>query len=286
MTEVVIRRAAARRPGGTAAAVLRRPGGFIGAGLVLVVVAVAFVGPLLGGTPGEFVASPFATPGGGHVFGADNLGRDVLALFLSGGRRLLIIVFFATVIGVSAGACVGLVIGVSRGRVARLMLAAVDVYLAFPFYLFILIFVAVVGSNLVGVVLVVAIVHVAPVARVVRPVVAEVSQRDFVQASRAIGVPRRKILLGEILPNVVPTLSVEYGIRLVFSVGIVTGLSFLGFGTPPGTPDWGRMIADNQIGLTVQPWPVILPCVAIALLSVGANMVTDTVARATGIGDS
>jgi len=266
--------------------ILGRTEGAVGLGLVLLVLVIAVIGPIVSGRdPDAFVTAPYAQPGAGLPFGADNLGRDVLGRFLYGGLRLLEISALATVVGVSLGAGLALLIGSSRGRIGPHLMRVVDIALAFPFILFVLLFVTLTGSSWWQVAMVIALIHVAPVTRVVRPVVAEISERDFVRSAEAIGVPRRRILLGEILPNLTPTLSVEYGLRLTFSVGIVAALSYLGFGTPPGVPDWGSMISDNQLALTTQPWPVLLPSLAIACLAVGANLLTDSIARSLAVRD-
>ena len=104
--------------------------------------------------------------------------------------------------------------------------------------------------------------------------------RDFVQAAEAIGEPRRKILLGEILPNITSTLMVESSLRLTYSIGLIAGLSFLGFGLQPPNADWGLMINENRQGLTIQPWGVVMPVIAIALLTIGTSMIGDGLSRA------
>jgi peptide/nickel transport system permease protein len=108
----------------------------------------------------------------------------------------------------------------------------------------------------------------------------EIVERDFVRAAEAIGEPRRKILLGEILPNVSSPLLVEASLRLTYSVGLIAALSFLGFGVQPPAADWGLMINENRQGLTVQPWGVVAPVLAIALLTIGTSLIGDGVARA------
>jgi len=108
----------------------------------------------------------------------------------------------------------------------------------------------------------------------------EVVQRDFVRAAEAIGVPRRRILLSEVLPNISSPLIVETTLRMSFNVAVVAGLSFLGFGLQPPAADWGLMINENQNGLTLQPWPVLLPVIAIALLTIGTSLIGDGISRA------
>ena len=105
-------------------------------------------------------------------------------------------------------------------------------------------------------------------------------ERDFVKAAEAVGETRRRIIFGELLPNVTSPLLVEFGLRLTYSIGLIAALNFLGFGLQPPNADWGLMINENRLSLTVQPWGVLLPVIAIALLTIGTNLVTDGIARA------
>jgi peptide/nickel transport system permease protein len=129
-------------------------------------------------------------------------------------------------------------------------------------------------------VLAVAVTTVPRAARVTRGAAVEVVERDFVRAAEAIGLPRRKILLSEVLPNVTSPLVVETTLRLTFNIAVVAGLSFLGFGLQPPAADWGLMINENKNGLIIQPWPVVLPVIAIGLLTIGTSLIGDGLARA------
>ena len=129
--------------------------------------------------------------------------------------------------------------------------------------------------------------HAPRVARVTRGAALEVVERDFVKSAEALGETRWSILVGELLPNISSPLLVEFGLRLTYSIGLVAAVSFLGFGLQPPAADWGLMINENRVGLTIQPWPVVLPVIAVGLLTVGTNLITDGIARAAiGIGRS
>jgi peptide/nickel transport system permease protein len=110
-------------------------------------------------------------------------------------------------------------------------------------------------------------------------VAVEVVERDFVRAAEAIGERRRRILLGDVLPNITGPLVVETSLRLSFNIAIVAGLSFLGFGIQPPAADWGLMINENRNGLTIQPWPVVLPVVAIGMLTIATSLIGDGLSR-------
>jgi peptide/nickel transport system permease protein len=122
---------------------------------------------------------------------------------------------------------------------------------------------------------------------VTRGAALEVVERDFVKSAEALGESRWSILVGELLPNISSPLLVEFGLRLTYSIGLVAAVSFLGFGLQPPAADWGLMINENRVGLTIQPWPVVLPVIAVGLLTIGTNLITDGIARAAiGIGRS
>jgi peptide/nickel transport system permease protein len=253
----------------------------IGLAIVAVVVAIALFGPLLAPhSPTEFVAAPNSGPSADALFGADALGRDVWSRFLHGGLTVLWLSVAATAIGVVLGTVVGLVAAYSRNWLDDVLMRANDVILAFPQIVFVLLAVSAIGPKLWLIVLTVGLTHAPRVARVMRGAGQEVVERDFVKAAEVVGEPRWRIVFGEVLPNVTSPLLVEIGLRLTYSIGLVAALSFLGFGLQPPTADWGLMINENRLSITVQAWSVLLPVLAIGMLTVGTNLITDGIARA------
>jgi peptide/nickel transport system permease protein len=253
----------------------------IGVAVVLFLIAVALFGPLVAPhSPTEFIGVPNSGPSGDALFGADALGRDVFSRFLNGGRSVLWMSAAATLLGVGIGVMVGLVAAYSRNWVDDVLMRASDVVLAFPQIILALLAVSAIGPKLWLIVLVVAIGHMPRVARVIRGAAQEVVERDFVKAAEAVGEKRSRIVFGELLPNVTSPLLVELGLRMTYSIGLVAAVSFLGFGLQPPSSDWGLMINDNRLSITVQPWAVVLPVLAIGLLTVGTNLITDGIARA------
>jgi len=121
--------------------------------------------------------------------------------------------------------------------------------------------------------------HAPQVARVLRSATLDVSERDFVKAAELQGMRPGKVMAKEIMPNLVSPLMVEVGLRLTYSIVIIAGLAFLGFGQQPPASNWGSMINENRIGLALNPWAVIVPAALIALLTIGMNTFTDAVAR-------
>jgi peptide/nickel transport system permease protein len=226
------------------------------------------------------VGAPNQAPGEGLAFGADMLGRDVLSRFLAGGRSVIVLSLLAASLGVALGVTVGIVAAASKRRADELIMRAADVIMAFPQIIFVLLLLAGFGAKLWLIVLAVAFTHAPHTARVIRGTALEVVERDFVRAAQAMGEKRSRILFAEILPNVTSSLLVEFGLRLTYSIALIAGISFLGFGLQPPAADWGLMINENRLALVEQPWAVLLPGLAIALLTIGTNLVTDGVARA------
>jgi len=253
----------------------------VGVTLVLLLVGIAVVGPFFAPhSPSAFVGAPYAHPSSHAWLGTDNLGRDVFSRFLWGGRSVLGLAIAATALGLALGVTIGLFAAYASATADDFLMRAMDVILAFPSLVLALVAVATVGPQLWLLVLVVGITTAPRVSRVTRGSSVEIVERDFVRAAEAIGEPRRKILLGEILPNVASPLLVEASLRLTYSVGLIAALSFLGFGLQPPAADWGLMINENRQGLTVQPWGVVAPVLAIALLTIGTSLIGDGVARA------
>ncbi len=270
-----------RKPRGFLYRALRSPRTVVGSALALIVILIATLGPLWAPySPTEFVAAPFAGTSAELPFGADNLGRDVLTRFLYGGRSLMLLAALASIIGVGLGALVGVVAAYSSGWLDELLMRVGDIALAFPQLVLALLFLSVFGPQPWLLVLLVALGHLPRTARVVRGAALSVVRRDFVRSAEVLGTARGRIVLNEVMPNLSSTLAVEFGLRLTYSIGILAGLSFLGLGMQPPTPDWGLMINENRVALTVAPWAVILPVTAIAVLTVGTNLVTDGLARA------
>lgn len=255
--------------------------GCIGLIVVAALVGVALLGPLLAPySPTEFVGIPNIKPSGDALFGTDSIGRDVWTRWLHGGFTVIGLSLIATLFGVGCGLVIGLVAAYVGGRVDSLLMRTMDVFLAFPQIVLVLLLVSAFGSNQWLVAAAVGATHTPRVARVLRGAALQVVRRDFVQAAEAVGESRMRIVLGQVLPNISSTVLVESGLRLTFSIATIAGINFLGVGLQPPTADWGLMVNENFLSISVQPWGVILPVLAIALLSIGINLFTDAVARA------
>jgi peptide/nickel transport system permease protein len=263
-------------------ATLRQWRSRIGLTIVVFMVLLALVGPLFAPhSPTQFVSAPNSPAGqNGLTFGGDVLGRDVLSRFLYGGRTVLGMAVASTILGVGLGLIIGLVAAYYGGVTDEVLMRVSDVFMAFPQIVLALLLVAAFGPSVPLIILIVGISHAPRVARVIRGAAQQVVERDFVKAAEAVGEPRRRIIFGELLPNVSSPLLVECGLRLTYSIGLIAALNFIGDGIQPPTADWGVMISENRLAVSFQPWGVLLPVIAIALLTIGTNLLTDGFARA------
>jgi peptide/nickel transport system permease protein len=259
---------------------LRTPRGVLGFVLAALVVLTAVIGPFVSPNgPTDLVTLTFGKPSGQFLLGGDTLGRDVLARVLNGGWVLLITAACATLIGVAGGAAAGVSAAYLRGVSDGVIMRTADVILAFPQIVFALLLVSLLGPKLWLITLTVGVSHAPQVARVLRSATLDVAERDFVKAAELQGMSRVKVMRREILPNLVSPLMVEAGLRLTYSIVIMAGLAFLGFGQAPPAANWGTMINENRDGLSVNPWAVVVPVLLIAVLTIGTNMFTDAFAR-------
>ena len=262
---------------GNAARTRRGAVGLVLAGFVVLIAAVGpFVTPH---APDEFVTTAFAPRGEGIPLGSDNLGRDVFSRTLAGGWVLLLMAVAATLFGVVCGMLAGVTAAYRRGPLDALIMRGADVVLAFPQLVFALLLVSIIGPKLWLIVLAVGIAHTPQVARVMHSATLDISEREFVKYVQLQGIGTWRVMTREIMPNLVSPLMVELGLRLTYSIVIIAGLAFVGFGQQPPAPNWGTMINENRIGLETNVWAVAVPALLIALLTIGASTFTDAVSR-------
>lgn len=246
--------------------------------LLVAVLGAAFAEAFTGYSPTQFVGEPFESIG---LFGTDDLGRSIASRFLAGGLLLLWYSIAATAIGVIIGAIMGMIAAYTGGFFDSLIMRTNDVVLAFPQLVLALLAIVIFGPTGWVLILVIGLSHAPRVARVARAATLSVTSQDYIMAAQMYAMPRWQILSREIFPNITGPIAVEAGLRLTYSIGTIASLSFLGLGMQPPTADWGLMINENRIALSIQPWGVLLPVIAIAILTVGTNLLADAIARAT-----
>lgn len=258
--------------------------GRIGLVLVVVVLAVAAIGPMAApGSTTKTVGPPFQGPSVEHLLGTDFLGRDAFSRFLAGGASLLIVSISATLIAYATGIAIGMLAAYKRSWFDAVFVGSADVLLAFPPIVFVLILLAYAGPQTWLVIIGLAITQAPRVARVARAATVDLKGQEYVEAAVARGEPTSAILRRELLPNISSPILADFGIRLTTTIILTASISFLGLGPQPPAADWGLMISQNRSGLTVAPLLVLAPAIAIAVLTVGVNLVADSVARGMGV---
>ncbi len=220
---------------------------------------------------------PVWQEGGSWVYplGADNLGRDVLARLLYGSRVSLLVGFAAVLVAELAGIMLGLFSGYYGGKLDSLIMRVADIFMAYPFMLLTISVIAVLGTSIFNLILVLGLSDWVTYARTIRGSVLSLKEKEFVEASRAIGTPHRVIIFRHILPNVISPLLVLGTLRVANIIIWESGLSFLGMGVPPPMPTWGRMLAEGRLYITDAWWLVTLPGVAIMLTILSINLLGD-----------
>lgn len=269
-------------------AMAHRPSGAIGLALVLCHLVLAIISPWI--VPFDYkemnALQILSGPSSEHWLGTDHLGRDVLTRVLLGGREALVITGIATPIALLWGGLLGVYLGLRGGWADEITLRLVDAFLALPGILPLLVLITVFGSG--GEVLMptLAFFFGIPVIRVARAAAHEVVARDFIAAARARGHRPADIVRRELLPNVTDVLLVEGAMRWSWMLLGFSALSFLGFGVSPPRPDWGLMVSDARVYMSLAPWGVIAPVVALSSLIIGINLTADALAKTLGLDQS
>ncbi len=252
---------------------LKSARGVVGLTMLLFVVVVALIGPLVAAHPLDRpIGVPGAPPGGDAPLGTDFLGRDVLSRVLHGGLQLLVFSALAVVLEYLVGVIVGMVAGFSRSWLGSLLMRAVDLFISIPAILLLLILVTGAGSSNWVLVIGIAAVGFPGIARLVRTATLEVSVAGYVEAAVARGERPAAVMRREILPNIMPSLIADAGLRSVWALYLMASLAFLGFGASPPAANWGLMIAENRSVIGVNIFGILAPAGMIAFLAIGINL--------------
>ncbi|MEH3046324.1 ABC transporter permease [Sphingomonas adhaesiva] len=251
--------------------------GKVGLALVLFWIAIALVGPLLAPyAPGAFVSEEvFAGMSARFWFGSDFLGRDVLSRLLMGARFTVGLSAVAVAIAASLGTGLALTAAVAPRWLDELLSRAMDTLISIPSKIFALVLVAAFGSSLVLLTMIVAITYVPGNFRIARSLAVGLARLDYVEVARARGEGRVHLALVEMLPNMIRPLMADIGLRFVFIVLLLSGLSFLGLGLQPPDADLGSLVRENVSGLGEGAPAILVPAIAIASLTVGVNLLID-----------
>jgi peptide/nickel transport system permease protein len=249
----------------------------IGLVIIILFVALAALAGLIGPYPPleQNISASLAAPSAEHLFGADKLGRDIFSRILHGARISL---FTGLAVVVSA-ACVGTLVGTVAGYLGgwwdEAIMRVTDIFFAFPSLILAMAIAGALGPSLENALIAVAVVSWPVYARLVRGQVLVLRNQEFVLAARAVGVSHAGILLRHVLPNTLSPLLVQASFDMGGTILAVSGLSFIGFGAQPPTPEWGVMISEGRNYITTQWWTSFFPAMAMLLVVTGFNLVGD-----------
>jgi len=210
-----------------------------------------------------------------HLLGTDHLGRDMLSRLVWGGRVSLSVGVFATLIAAIGGSLIGLFAGFYGGRTDSLLMRSVDMLMAFPYLLFAIALVAVLGPGLVNAMIAISVVNIPFFARAVRGATVTLVANEYVDAARVLAFSRIRILFREILPNVMPVIIVTMSTTVGWMITETAGLSFLGLGAQPPTSDWGAMLGAGRDFITRAPHVMLVPGSAIFVVVISLNFLGD-----------
>lgn len=251
--------------------------GRIGLGLSAGMLAVIVVGPHVApyGRDEIGLATAYSGPSAAHLLGTDNFGRDLLSRFLTGGQSVIIVPLLATSIAYTVGASLGMLGAYLGGWTDRVIARLLDLMLALPGLLIVLVLIAGLGRSTLVLILSVAIVFIAGSGRLVRGATQTVVTNDYVSAAQARGERTISILGREVLPNIAGPMIADFSLRLTWAILFVATLNFLGLGEQPPSSNWGLMVSQGSAYLSVAPLQSLAPAAGIALLAVSFNLIAD-----------
>lgn len=249
---------------------------WIGFAIVVGFVATAILAPWIAPYgESQSVGDTWQPPSAANWLGTDNIGRDMLSRVIFGARTTIGVALVTTVLSFLIGITTGLTAAVGGPVIDQVLSRLVDVILSIPLLIFALIILSLMGSSLVTLVLTIAVLDSTRVFRLARSVAQNIVVLEYVEAAKLRGEGLAWIIAREILPNALPPMISEFGLRFCFNFLFVAGLSFLGLGIQPPLADWGGMVRDNgravSVGLAAPLWPAL----AIAIMTVGVNLVVD-----------
>ena len=245
--------------------------------LILLFILAAILAPVL--TPYSYdqmdLLNRLSPPSAAHLLGTDEGGRDILTRMLYGSRVSLLLGVLPTLAGIIVGAAVGITAGYRGGWIDIILMRAADIMLAFPSMLLAMVLMYMLGGGIMNVILTLSLGSWAGVARIVRSETLKIRKTEYVEAARAIGVKRIRILLRHIYPNCIPTLIVLFTLNVPSAILTESSLSFLGLGIQPPEASWGLMVNAGRQYLYNAPWLCFAPCTAIMLIVLAFNFLGD-----------
>ena len=213
--------------------------------------------------------------GGKSWLGTDHIGRDLLTRLLYGARNTISLALIITGLSFIVGMAFGFLAATMRGWVDQVVSRVVDILMAFPTLIFALIVLSVAGTSIPVLIVVIALLDTTRVFRLSRAVAMDITVMEYVEGARLRGEGIMWVMWREILPNTLPPLVAEFGLRFCFVFLFISALSFLGLGLQPPTADWGSMVQENSVAISFGVYNPLIPAAAIAFLTIGINLVVD-----------
>ncbi|MFN0192163.1 MAG: ABC transporter permease [Aestuariivirga sp.] len=223
----------------------------------------------------EIVGKAYQNASAQHWFGTDQIGRDTLSRVIYGARNTIGIALLTVIISFGIGGVLGIYAAVTRGWLDLVISRVVDILMSIPTLIFSLMLLAMMGKSVWSLIFILAVLDSTRVFRLARNTALSVAVQDFVEAARLRGEGMGWVVLREIVPNILPPLIAEFGLRFCFVFLTISALSFLGVGIQPPTADWGSMVAESKTLITFGKIQPLIPAAAIALLTVAVNFVVD-----------
>ncbi len=254
----------------------------IGLGIILINIAASLLAPVISPySETEIIGDVWESSSSEHYFGTDHIGRDLFTRMVYGARNTIALAFVITMLSFSVGIIGGFFAAVIGRWVDQLLSRVVDIMMAFPTLIFALMALSVLGTSIPVLIVVIALLDSTRVYRLSRALAMDINVMDFVEVARLRGEGIWWVMRHEVLPNALPPLVAEFGLRFCFVFLFISALSFLGLGIQPPTADWGGMVRDNKDAITFGILTPLYPAAAIAFLTIGVNLIVDWFLRRT-----
>jgi peptide/nickel transport system permease protein len=248
-------------------------GGLIVLSIVTMTIASALTPHLAPYNPEKSVAGPFEPPNARHIFGTDQLGRDIFSRVIYGAKIVLQVAFLSATSSLVVGVTLGLISGFVGGGLDRVLSLIMDSIYSFPGLILAIALAAMLGSGILNISIAIAVIYIPTFFRLVRGQVLSIKEELYVEAARSLGARNRTVLWRYIFPNVIPSIVVVFSMNVADAIITEAGLAFIGLAVDPSLPDWGYDIYRGRSELVGgRWWPVTFPGIAIALVALGFSM--------------
>jgi ABC-type dipeptide/oligopeptide/nickel transport system permease subunit len=256
---------------------VRNGSAMIGFCLLAIIVILCLLAPVIApyGFNEQDLMAKFETPGLYHLFGTDNLGRDIFSRILYGGRVSLWIGFASTAMSAFFGIIIGVVAGYYGGRIDNVLMRIIDIVVSIPSILLAITIAAALGAGVNSAIIAIGVASIPIFARFARAPILQVKNEEYIEAARAINATAPRIMLRHLLPNILSPLIVQTTVNVAMSILLAAGLSFLGMGVQPPNPEWGAIISTSRPYIVDHSYMVTIPGLAIALTVIGLNLFGD-----------